>query len=188
MKTVLKSLLLVAALIMFNSGCEEDPKSPNNENPQELITTVILTMVNQANANDTVTVTWKDLDGSGGNAPTIDTLFLTSGVTYSGSIQFLDESKNPPEDITEEVEEEKNAHQVFYELHGTVEGRIVITVNDFDTNTPPLPVGLDYTAAVSAGGAAEGHLHVVLSHYEGTKTAVPSDESDVDIEIEVRIQ
>lgn len=191
MKALLKSFLLfsfAAALILFNSGCEDDPTDPGNGNPQELITTVILTLVNQANTNDIVTVTWKDLDGSGGNAPTIDTMFVTAGATYSGSIKFLDESKNPPEDITVEVEEEANAHQVFYTSEGGSAGRITITINDVDTNNPPLPVGLDYTFAVSAGGAASGTLNVVLSHYDGAKTSAPSDESDVDIDIEVRIQ
>lgn len=181
-------VLLFIAGFIFYSGCESDPTSPPTDHPQELITTVILTLINQTNQDDTINVVWKDLDGEGGNPPEIDTLFLTSGVNYNGSIQLLDESKTPPEDITEEIEEEKNSHQIFYNVLGPAANRITITITDFDSNSPPLPVGLEFTFEVSAGDNTSGSLNIVLSHYDGQKTAEPSDESDIDIEFPVSIQ
>lgn len=180
--------LLLSVVIILN-GCEDDPSSPPpDENPQELITTITLLLVNQSDTTDIVTAEWKDIDGAGGNLPSIDTLVLSNGVTYNGSIELLDESKNPPEDITEEVKEEANTHQFFYTTEEGVAGRITITKNDFDTNNPPLPVGLDYIVEVSPGGVAEGILNVILSHYdEGPKTSEPGIESDIDIDFPVRI-
>mgnify|MGYP001466780693 CR=1 FL=1 len=183
------ALIFTLPLLMF-WGCEDDPTNPENGNEQELITTVTLSLTENGTSN-VVSATFKDLDGDGGTAPTIGMLTLNAGSTYTGKVELLDESKNPAEDITEEVKEEAEAHQFFYTPQGALDGRLTVTVTDKDSNN--LPVGLEFTVAVSAGGAVTGSatnsLNVVLSHFDNTPKngADRSDESDIDINIPVTI-
>jgi hypothetical protein len=178
--------LVLGAFALFGIGCEDDPASPKEENPQELITKVTLTLTPAA-GGAAATVTFSDPDGDGGNAPTIGTLTLNAGTNYTGTIELLDETKDPDENVTEEVEEESDVHQFFYTPEGGIVGRVTVTITDRDANN--LPVGLEYTVTVTAGAAANGTLNVVLSHYdESPKDGVtPSDESDVDIDFPVNV-
>lgn len=182
-------LVFTLPLLLF-WGCEDDPTNPQNGNEQELITTVTLTLTENGTSN-IVTATFRDLDGDGGAAPTISTLTLKAGSAYTGRIELLDESKNPAENITAEVEEEADAHQFFYTPQGELAGRLTISITDKDGNN--LPLGLAFTAAVSAGpavtGSAANSLKIVLSHFDETPKSGtdPSDESDVDINMPVTI-
>jgi hypothetical protein len=179
--------LTIAAVALIAGGCSEDnPAKPTPQNPQELITKVTLTLT-PAGGGAAVTAVFSDPDGDGGNAPTIGTLTLKAGTTYTGTIELLDETKDPDEDITEEVEEESDVHQFFYTPEGGIVGRITVAITDRDANN--LPVGLEYTVAVTAGAAANGTLNVVLSHYDESPKngTTPSDETDVDIDFPVNI-
>jgi hypothetical protein len=186
-------LFAVAALsLIVVVGCKEDnPAKPPEENPQELITSVTMTLTElDAAGNPTATkatVNFKDLDGSGGNAPTIGTLTLKQGKSYNGEISLLDETKNPVDNVTEEIENEKDVHQFFFTPEGGIVGRVTVTITDKDSKN--LPVGLQYRVVVSAGAVVSGNLNVVLSHFDAApKDGVNrSDESDVDIDFPVNI-
>jgi len=102
----------------------------------------------------TVSVNFKDPDGSGGMAPTIGTLSLKAGKNYKGTIALLDESKNPVANISDEVKDEAEAHQFFYTAKEGAVGRLTVTITDKDANNRP--VGLEYNVAVSAGANATG--------------------------------
>ncbi len=181
-------LLLLPLLTWW--GCEEDPTSPDEGNEQELITKVVLTLT-ESGSGSTVTATYSDPDGPGGAAPTIGALTLKAGSTYAGTVQLFDETKNPVANVTEEVEEEADAHQFFYTPQGELAGRLVVTVTDKDSKN--LPLGLKFNVAVSSGppvtGSATNSLNVVLSHFDrATKNGTDrSDESDVDINVPVNI-
>jgi hypothetical protein len=182
-----KWMSLIAVPLMMLWGCKEDnPAAPDPGNPQELITKVILTLT-ETGASNTASATYNDPDGDGGNPPTIGTLTLKAGTTYNGTIELLDETKSPADTITTEIEEESDVHQFFYTPEGGIVGRVAVVITDKDANN--LPVGLEYTVAVTAGAAANGTLNVVLSHYDASpKNGVtPSDESDVDIDFPVNI-
>lgn len=187
LKNPLRWLWIIASLsLIVATGCEEDnPAAPEPENPQELITKVTLTLTPAGGA--AATATFSDPDGDGGNPPTIGALTLRAGTTYTGTIELLDETKNPAENITEEVEEESDVHQFFYTPEGGIAGRVTVTIADRDNNN--LPVGLEYTVTVTAGAAANGTLNVVLSHYDESPKngTTPSDESDIDIDFPVNI-
>lgn len=188
-KTLTNALVMgLLILSVAFTGCKKDDNTDENEqNDNELITKVQLHLTENGTANE-VTVTWSDSDGPGGNAPVIGTLNLVAGKTYSGHIELFDETKTPADAVHEEVAEEKNVHQFFYTPQDGIAGRVTVTRTDVDTNTPPLPVGLEYTVSVSAGAAVTGKLKVVLSHYDGVaKTTAPSDESDIDIQIPVNV-
>jgi len=167
----------MVALILISS-CK---KTSTNE--QELITTVKISLTTNGK---TVVAQWKDTDGAGGNNPTIDTLLLDTNTTYIGSIEVYDESKSPVVNITDEITKEKNDHQFFYSSQGALTGNLDISVTDKDDNS--LPIGLQYSATTKSQSKI-GTLRIVLSHYDGVaKSTSQSSESDIDIEIPVKIK
>jgi hypothetical protein len=113
------------------------------------------------------------VDGDGGNAPVITSDTLTSGHQYLGSIQLLNESGAPVEDITEEVESEATQHQFFFEVTGA---DLTWTYADADGNGKP--VGLRTNWNAPAGPASSGSLKVTLRH-EPDKNAPGVSDGDI---------
>ena len=193
MNQIFKTTRIIFSVIVISSvfySCKDKDKDPSNPapiNPQELITTVKLTLTDASDSNNTFTVQWKDADGPGALAPVIDTLVLDTSKTYNAVVSVLDETKSPVDDITTEIKEEAESHQFFYTLSSNLTGRVSITRTDKDLNN--LPVGLELQLSTTAGTSAQGTLNVVLSHYDGVpKTASPSAESDIDITFPVRLK
>ena len=55
------------------------------------------------------------LDGDGGEEPVVTVSGSISNMTsYIGSIQWLNEMEDEPEDVTVEILEEADEHQVFF--------------------------------------------------------------------------
>ena len=188
-----KYLTFVLSLVLFTvvfAAC--DSNEPDDEGPgdEELITRIVLTLTG---GGQTVTATANDPDGDGTNFQ-IDTINLTAGTTYTGSFGIFDDING--EDITEEIEEEAEEHQVFFTVGGGVAGRVTVTITDRETDYgsnevgADLPVGLAFEIAVTDGGAASGTLRVIQSHYDDApKDGVNmSDETDFDITFPVNIQ
>ncbi len=182
------------------SSCKKDEdekkvEEPAISNPEEQITTVIISGYDHHNPTDSryqFSVQWEDLDGDGGNPPSVDSLLLDTGIVYHAHIILLDKTKTPWDTISHEVEEEKNVHQFFYTLSDVLKDKVKIQIQDYDDNNPALPLGLAIHLDTRPGSAyalpVSGSLNVVLSHYdEIPKTALPSPESDLDIEIPVRL-
>lgn len=168
---------------------DEDHHGPGEE---ELITTLAITLT-PSGGGTPITVRFQDLDGEGGNAPVVDKLAVTAGTDYNGSLQVLNETESPPENITEEVGEEAEAHQFFFE---TLDGFSSATVayadkeSDYATNSgADHPVGIKFTLSVP-DNAQDGRLRVILSHFdEAPKDGVnQSDETDIDVTFEVLVR
>jgi hypothetical protein len=153
------------ALALFTStlfsSCSDDGHD-HGTNEEELITTVITTLTS---GNQTITLTSKDLDGNGPNAPVVTTSGdLTVNTTYTGSIQFLNESVSPSIDITKEIKEEGLEHQIFYQAAASM-GAFTYT----DADTKGKPIGLAFTLRTAASPTT-GTITVVLKH-EPNKSA-----------------
>lgn len=195
MKTIISIGLTVFLLAGVLTGCKkDDPVTPPEEqNPQELITTLILSLVDTADVAPDAIAAFRDLDGPGGNPPTIDTLNVKAGVVYEGTILLLDQSKTPADTISHEVQEEGTLHRFWFTVGGGASGKMIVSYLDADGGTPPMPIGLNIEVAVSVGGASTGTLRAVLKHYE-TEALKRSDtngtlgETDVDVTFPVRIQ
>lgn len=174
---LLFGIALVVSILTF--GCSDDPASPNSPtNESETITTVRLRFVQADDSTKIFNVQWRDLDGEGGNAPVIGSLSLPSSKTFSGTVEVLDETKSPAANITEEIEEEDEAHQFFYIVSGAS-----LALQYADSDSTGKPVGLKTTA--STGAAGSGTLRVVLKH-EATKNntiSVPSTDGETDFDI-----
>ncbi|MCU0354328.1 MAG: hypothetical protein MUD08_11420, partial [Cytophagales bacterium] len=147
----------VVASLAF-TGCREDDPEPVNE-PEE-INTVEFSLTSATGQNPTpIVITFRDLDGAGGNAPTLtpDSLRLAANTTYNARVRFLkEEAGQPVEDKTSEIEvDEPNDHEVFYTVTGA---NLTFSQFNEDKNTPPLKLG---TRAVAAAGAASRGTVVV---------------------------
>lgn len=181
----MKRYLLIFALFAFAS-CEKD--DPVIENEEELITTLKYTLT--ATSDGTVVEgVFQDIDGDGGNAPLISTIRLQKNTIYNGSITILNESVSPADNITEEIEEEREEHQFFYEIS---QANITVSYNDSDANNRP--VGLK--TVLTTGDTSTGKLAVSLKHNPnkaadgvvGGNITNAGGETDIKVEFNVEIQ
>lgn len=167
-------------LALLGTSCDHLGDPHDHSGDHDAVTTVTLTLVAQG-TTDTTRVTWEDLDGVGGNNPNrIDTLFLKPGAIYLGSVQFENRAESPVENITEEVLEDADEHQVFYTVSNSL-GQVTV----LDKDGRGLPLGLTFSiATTTAAAAVPGSLTLSLYHYEsesaknGTDLA---DETDVEV-------
>jgi hypothetical protein len=145
---------LLAGLVLL-SACSNPEPEP--ENQEELITTVRLTFT-PAGGGAPVVATWQDLDGDGGGAPVVSAINLAGNTTYTLAVTLSDASKTPAVDITKEVEEEAEEHQLFFRTTGLT--GMTIAYNDKDGNNRP--IGLVNTVTTPTAGA--GTITVILRH------------------------
>lgn len=107
---------------------------------------------------DVVTAIFRDLDGPGGNDPELTNPTLSANSSYTVTLAFLNEQENPAEDITAEVREEDEEHQVFF-FRG--QGLNIVQTYD-DTDANGFPLGL--TSTLTTAAASSGTYTVVLVH------------------------
>ena len=156
MKTM-KNISFYALLSIAMIGCSDDDTAPEVINDEELITTVILTLTQESGAQ--VVLTTVDLDGDGPDEPVTTVVGnFAENTQYQGAVRFLNETETPAEEITEEVLEEADEHQVFYT---TTDGLNIETQYE-DEDSQGNPLGLQIT--LTTGAASQGSLTVTLRH------------------------
>ena len=160
--------LLVVTALVFSSCKKEDPDIPNEE---EVITTLNYTLT-PAGGGSAITLSFVDLDGDGGNAPTITGGTLAKNETYTGSMELLNETETPAEDVTIEIAEEDAEHQFFFQSDIS---NLNVAYNDTDANGNP--VGLSSTLSTDSV-VASGTLTVILRH-EPNKSAAGVSGGDI---------
>jgi len=179
---------LILMISLFATSCKKEeqvvsPPLPGNE----FLTTVKLQLVNTT-TNDTVVAIWKDLTPEDTNPAdtSLAVLNLKKNSTYQATIYLLDETKAPVEDITEEIKERANYHQLFYFPASNLGGNLAVNLTDTDTNSPPLPLGV--TSNFITSNVASGKLNVVLRHQPNVKngTFAPGS-TDVDVNFQVNV-
>jgi hypothetical protein len=148
--------IALVALVTFSS-CSDDDTAVVPVNEEEVITTVTATF-RPTGGGDIVTLTSRDLDGDGPQAPanTVSGPFAT-GKTYNGTVMFLNELSSPVDNITEEVREEGEEHQLFFQQTGL--GRF--NYSDADANDNPIGLSFQYIATSTP---ATGNLTITLRH------------------------
>lgn len=166
MKTIkLLALFFMSSLILTSCSSDDDGHDDDHDHEEELITTVIYTLTdNNADVDDnsSITLTFTDLDGEGGedgNYAVSETLL--SNTTYTGTLQLLNATEDPAEDITEEVEDEADEHEFFFS--STISD---LTISKDDNDEDGNPVGIEST--LTTGNAGTGTLTIILKH-EPTK-------------------
>ncbi len=177
------SIIACIILSVALHSCKPDPNNCDNCET-ELITTVNVALTDSATGTVTHFI-FRDLDGDGANAPVrFDTIKVLANHTYTASLLVLDESKTPADTISNEILEEANDHQFFFHSHDVT---VDFTYLDFDSNTPPMPVGL-LTKWTVGSITGIGKVHVTLKHQSDTKDGNEANgETDLDIEFNVLV-
>jgi hypothetical protein len=176
---------LLAAVVWFSACEDDDPVIPNEE---EVITTMTYTLVPNGGGT-TVVMSFRDLDGDGGDDPVITGGTLAANTTYSGSLELLNETETPVEVITEEIEEEDDEHQFFFQTD--ISG---LSVSYEDQDGDGNPLGLATT--LTTGSAASGSLTIILRHEPEKAAAGVADgdptnaggETDIEVSFSVDVQ
>ena len=166
MKQIKLFTLYSVAILLVLSGCKKDPHGDEGE----LITTVYYNLT-PVDGGSTIQFIFRDLDGDGGNPPEIIGGTLAANTVYNGVIELWDETKNPPDNIADEVKEKELEHQFFFT--STVAG-IVFNYSDADQNGNP--IGLMNRLSTAAPGT--GTITVTLQH-SPRKTAAGVREGNI---------
>lgn len=169
--------LLLCMGLFLTVGCNKDDDSSENEN----ITTVEIHLTGPGLDKRFV---WNDPDGDGGASPTIDRITLPPLTgNISCFVHFYDRSKNPVQDLTTEIEAEKDAHLILLTVTGP---KVTITPQDRDSKG--LPFGL--LTKWQTDQPATGTLRVRLIHEPTDKnsTTNPGGEVDADVQFPIDIK
>lgn len=177
-------IIIFSSLILFSSCEKDDPEIANEE---ELITTLTYTLT--ATGKPTVVLSFKDLDGEGGNAPIITSGTLAANTIYEGKIELLNEIEG--EDITEEVREESAEHQFFFDGESA---KMRFFYTDTDDTEQKNPIGIE--TRVTTSQPSTGKLKITLRHEpnknaEGVSAGVITNaggETDIEVEFDVTIE
>lgn len=165
-------VLMFGTSLFVLTGCDkDDDNTPDNE--QELITTVSLTFTPATGSPSTFTA--KDLDGDGGNAPTIQPVTLKANTDYTLTVGFADDSKSPAENITEEVKEESNEHLVCLVGTSAMPSPTIQDKDDAGKN-------LGLTSKFKTGAAGTGTLKITLKHEPDKNSANACSTGETDVE------
>jgi hypothetical protein len=155
------ALLVPVALV----GCIDVETPDEGENEEEVITRVVLTFTPRGGGDDVVAA-FADPENDGN--PTIDPITLDNGTTYTLALTFENQLADPVEDITAEIAEEADEHQVL--IYGSaVEGPAtgdnadaIVTHAYADEDEGGLPIGLENTIVATSTG--NGDFKVMLRH------------------------
>lgn len=147
------------------AACADVEDAHDHAHEHELITTVVLTFTPLAGGTP-LTFRWADPEGDG--SPEIDDISLADADDYDLSISFLDEQEDPAEDLSAEIADEADEHQVFLTGTGvegpaTPENAAAIVAHAYaDEDADGRPLGLQSTIATR--GVGSGTLVVTLQH------------------------
>ena len=159
MKTIKTLSLIFASIVVLGltSCSNDDDNNVEPVNEEEVITTLIVTFT--SDGNPTVVMTFDDPSGDGSSEPVVTvTNPFVSGATYQGTVEVLNRTESPIEDITEEVEEEDTEHQFFFIAGGGLD--VTTQYENFDGNGNPLGTRI----SLVAGAASSGIYTVILRH------------------------
>lgn len=144
---------IIILLLMATSCSKNEPTIPNES---EVITTLIYTLT-PVNGGTPAIISYRDLDGPGGNAPIFTMGTLSINTEYNAELVLKNEQANPVEDITEEINEEGVDHQFFFK---TTTSNISIAYNDKDSTNNPIGI----LTKVNTKSAGTGELTIILRH------------------------
>ncbi|MES2589429.1 MAG: hypothetical protein V4622_10645 [Bacteroidota bacterium] len=180
------ALLLVSSIVLLGlSACKKDEQDywiPPGVNEEELITTFKITFTDTSGIQPTYTAIFKDIDGTGGNQPSLfDTIKLKANTVYSAKIDFLNESVSPVDTITNEILEEAADHLICFS-HSNINASILKTDSD-----GIYEIGLSSLWTISA--ASNGNVIISLKHQPGIKNGLCDlGETDIELNFQVKIE
>jgi len=177
------STAIFASALIFSCSSDDD-STPEPVLEEEVITTMTITLTADGQAD--VILQTQDLDGDGPDLPVVTVSGdLSENTMYSGSIVLLNETEDPAENITEEIEEEALEHQFFYTIGNGLNAETDYNDADSDGN----PIGLDFV--LSTNSVSSGSITFTLRH-EPTKPNMGIEdaggETDIEATFDIAIQ
>lgn len=205
---------IIFLMVLNISSCKKPEQVMRLVSPQlQGISTVILQCVNTNAPYDTTTTLWRFLSNSDTVSPdtTHAILNFRKNSIYKCQLFFLNERKTTNNgttnltalvqyntfninkipsttvNVTNEIREMQNYYLICFNMTGGVTTNLSITRTDYDTNTPPLQVGLNDN--ITTLDTSNGRMEVTLYCQFETKngTCGPDYYSDFDIFYSVNI-
>jgi hypothetical protein len=180
----MKKFILLLILFSFNFACKKEEVIPTDDN--ELITTVELIFID---SNKKVS-TFSFLDKDGDNKPEkFDKITLDKNMIYTMDIKVYDETKNPKEDITEQIKLESDVHLFVFKIDPAA----LFSLKAIDKDKNGLPIGL-LSSGTTQNAAGTGKLNLILKHQppingKAVKTGNESGgSSDIDLVFDLSVK
>lgn len=165
---------VISGLLLIS--CSDDDDNPDPVNPEEVITTMVVTLID---GSDVVTLRFFDEDGDDPTDPVVTVSGpLKSNTTYNGSIRILNETEDPAGEVNDEIKEEAEEHQFFY-----ITDDLGITTayadkeSDYVSDAGDNPVGIEFTLTTTEQ-TGDADLKVELRH-EPNKEAEGVADGDI---------
>lgn len=143
---------LLLAVFLCWACTEEEPTEP--EIPEQVVTTLRYELIDPG-TNETKVLYYQDLDGNGGNEPIIESDTLLANSIYFGTLEFLNESVSPTENVSDIINAAKEDYQVFF-----IKNNLQIDFTYADSDGSNNPLGL--FVALRTSDSEEGNLIINL--------------------------
>ena len=172
-----KHIFLFAGLVLTLSCSKDDPEHIHDHDEITHVTLVI-----EASNEPTQTIVWDN------DSQTPETIILKANTNYSVAISFTNEEvAGEIENITLEIIEEADVHQVFYEF-SSVDVNVTTNTND-TTDSNGFPVLIN--SIWNANTVGTGVVRTYLIHEPSNKNATNRDGiggfNDVSIDIPINV-
>ncbi len=161
---------IASTLLLIMTGCSDvegdDHDHDHHDHEHEVITTVVINFSSQGDDSESLEFVWADPENDG--SPVVDDIVLEDGVAYDVYVEFMNELEDPAEDITPEIADEAEEHQIFF-TGSAVEGPATGSNEDavvshayLDADAEGLPIGLENEIVSLTAGS--GELILTLRH------------------------
>jgi len=152
----MKKFILLLILFPFIFGCKKEEVVPTDDN--ELITTVELIFTD---SNKKVSsFSFQDKDGDAKTPPEkFDKITLDKNMIYTMDIKVYDETKNPKEDITEQIKLESDVHLFVFKIDPAA----LFSLKAIDKDKNGLPIGL-LSSGTTQNAVGAGKFNLILKH------------------------
>ena len=190
MKKVIYSIFAIAVFTISFTACKKDEVTEPVVVEEELITTLKINVTDSN--NNSQSFVYKIENGFGSTTQgtiVIDTVKLMPDYIYSYTLEVLNESEDPAEDVTEEVLSERDEHLFFLSSNpSTGMGSVVMSEGSKDSQNLPF----NQSGKLTTGSAGSGYLTITLLHAptdkNGNSTAATGGETDAEAIFPVVLQ
>jgi hypothetical protein len=182
----MRKLLVFLCILSVSFSCKKEDHEPHDDN--ELITTVDLIFTD---ANKKVsTFSFQDKDGDAKTPPEkFDKITLDKNMAYTMEIKVYDETKNPKEDITEQIKLESDVHLFVFKIDPVA----LFSLKAIDKDKNGLPIGL-LSSGTTQNVVGAGKFNLILKHQppvngKAVKTGNEAGgSSDIDLNYDLSIK
>ena len=161
--------LLLFTLLAFACSDVKDPHDHDHDHEHEVMTRVVLTLAD-THGHGSQDFTWEDPNGDGNS--TVEDIVLRDGETYEVQITIWNDLSDPSEEVTPEIIDEADEHQIFITAPDFIEYSIL------DADSSGLDLGLEQEWVASIGS---GTITIGLRHMpEEDGVSVKTEDMDLD--------